>query len=163
MLGSGILPIRFHVLLLLGFGIGVAASVPAIVFGHERRHRKALAALALLSTASGSAGVFIHYQEAGFQYAQRHAEKWAVAIHTCRRELGRWPQSIKEVVPDGEPLAPHLPWPYVAECHDDWCKVAGYFISYRTEEGTPHLVVARRDIAVEWDWNSGAWRTLQPQ
>lgn len=157
-LGSGILPVRFHVLLLFGLVVGIAASLPAIAFGQKRSHFRALAVLALLGTVIGSASVFIHYQEAGLNYAQRYAERWAAAIQAQRRVLGHWPRSIQEVAPGGKPLAPSLPWPYIARCHDDLCKVAGYFVSYRVEAQTPHLVVARRDIAVEWDWSSRTWR-----
>jgi hypothetical protein len=74
--------------------------------------------------------------------------------------LGHWPRSIQEVAPGGKPVAPSLPWPYIATCHDDLCKVAGYFVSYRAETQTPHLVVARRDIGAEWDWSSRTWREL---
>lgn len=88
-LGSGILPVHFSVLLLLGFLVGIAASLPAIAFGHKWRHFKALATLAMLGTVVGSASVFIHYQKTGLEYARRYAEDWATAIQSQRPVLGR--------------------------------------------------------------------------
>ena len=160
-LGSGILPIHFALLLLLGLIVGVAASAPAIVFGRTRRRFLLLSVAAIVLTMVGASTVFIHFQETGLEHAKRYGETWAAAASAARHRNGAWPQSIGAVLPHGKPAAPRLPWPYLAFCSDEDCKVAGYFVSYRVAEPSPRLIVARRDIALEWNWTSSKWRNLR--
>ena len=157
-LGSGILPISFTVLLVTGLLVGVMAAIPAVAFGRTPRRFKALAAAGIVATIIGSAAGFMHFQSTGLEHAKRYGERWAAAVNSTRQQRGEWPRSIHEALSPGQPAAPRLPWPYLASCHDDFCKVAGYFVTYRIDERSPHLTVGRRDITLEWDWTSSAWR-----
>lgn len=162
-LGSGILPVEFAVLLLSGLLIGVAASLPLFVFGRRARYFNLLTAGAIGVTVITSGAVFMHFQSAGLEHATRYGETWAAAINTTRRQRGEWPRSIQDGLAHRDPVAPQLPCPYLAVCHDHICKVAGYYVSYELSERGPRLLVARRDIAVEWNWSNSTWRALPPR
>jgi hypothetical protein len=162
-LGSGILPVRFGLLLLGALLIGVINSLPAILFGRRRLHFNVLAVIAILATILATSALFIYYQETGLEHAKRYAETWAAAVKMAKEQGGEWPQSITEALPQRKPAHPQVPWPYLSFCGDEWCKVAGYFVSYRPDTPRPHLVVARRDITLEWDWSALKWRELSPR
>jgi hypothetical protein len=161
-LGSGILPVKFSFLLLTAFLIGISTSVPVFAFGRQVRHFKLLAAGAIVVTAIASGALFLHFQSAGLEHATRYAETWAAAAIKAKLQRGEWPQSVREALAGEEPVAPRLPWPYLASCRGEMCKVSGYFVTYSTSAQRPHLVVARRHIAVEWNWTTSTWRKLSP-
>ena len=159
-LGSGILPIRYDVLLLTRLLVGVAATIPLFAFGLHFRRFKLLATGTILSTAIGSAAIFMYFQSSGLEHAKRYGETWVAAIETTRDQRGQWPSSINDALSPPQPIAPRLPWPYLASCRDESCKVAGYFVAYELREGKPHLLIARRDIRLEWNWAMSTWREL---
>lgn len=151
-MASGILPIPLSLLFGAGLLIGIAAAVPAGAYGRTRLRFVLLSILAFALTLIAAMSLFLHVQKSGLAHATRYAQTWVAPIEQSRQRSGAWPPSYVH------PAPPQLPWPYLATCNREWCKVAGYFVSYRLENGTPHLRVARRDIEREWDWKASRWR-----
>jgi len=155
---SGVLPVRFELLLAAGIASGVIGALPAILFGRSRGRFAILAILAVGVTAVMPVLSFAYVQRRGLREAELYGARWAKALSETRAmDGGAWPESLHAVPPNRVPLL-DLRWPYIAQCRENVCeKVGGYFLQYSVRAGAAHLTIARRDLLLEWDWSTGRW------
>jgi hypothetical protein len=152
-LGSGILPVPFR-LILGGAAVGglLAGAAALLVPRRFRRLRViAPAVLALVITMMG----FKQLTQRALLVAEQYGSAVAVLIERQVAATGSWPADLGSVQGLGG-IAP-APAPYLSDPSLPDPKVAGYFLSY-TPGPPPRLIVARRELGSEYDWRLKRWR-----
>lgn len=151
-LGSGVLPVHFGVLILIGALGGFSSALLAARFGRDPRRFRVMAFVAVLATLAICVGSFAYFQRRGFDHAKRYGAEAATAITRVHATTGVWPESLART------LEPSVSWPFEGYCRrDGLCKVGGYFVEYGAAGGTPRLTVTRRGAGLSWDWTRAQW------
>ncbi len=150
--GSGILPIPFGILLSGATAIGIVVTLPVLIFG--RRALKVWKIGAAVITFVATSTLFNHFRNTGFTLAKDYGRAVAMSVGAHHRASGEWVATLEDLPENHKPKLT-LPAPYLAFCEEGICrKVAGYFLEYeiQREQPTPKLIVGRRDISAQWNW-----------
>ena len=104
-----------------------------------------------------------HYR--AFEAAKEYGALWAACAERQHSERGIWPGSFQDIPPDKRPAWPPAKvWPYpIFSSKDkaDWFNIGGFFISYRSYDGSPVLYVGRRETQATWDRDKRDWIDIQ--
>jgi hypothetical protein len=155
-LGSGVMPISFSMLLLATLPISFAVAF--ISYFVRKRTTLIISALMVISF-SATGRVFMHFLENGFEKAKSYASRIAVEVEVLHAKTGKWPADLKEIPMERRPhIDPEILRPYKSYEEDNiYIKIGGFYINYLTDKQPPNLSVGRRDINVTWNWKTSQW------